>query len=79
MNVRPMTGAYHQPDALHADTLRDMCIPSGSVLVPEPPFERGELAQAAVDCLCVLVGFLLLVATALSIPVSLFLLFFVSL
>lgn len=42
----------------------------------KPPFERGKVAQAAIDVLAVLAGLALIGATAFSIVESFFLLFF---
>jgi hypothetical protein len=43
------------------------------------PFERGEIAQALIDSLCVIVGIPLLCMIAARGPVCLFVLFFVGL
>jgi hypothetical protein len=61
--------------AFPAGARREIYIPSA---FGEPPLKRSKLAQALIDIACVFVGLLLLCATAASIPVSLFLLFFCS-
>jgi len=53
-------------------------LPSGSILAPSAPLERGNLAQALIDVLALLVGFSVVNLIAVSIPVSLFILLFVS-
>lgn len=57
---------------------RDLSDPFQVFIRGEPGFERGKVTQALIDSAAVLVGILLLVATARSVVVSLFLLLFCS-
>lgn len=78
---RSATGGNDRLTGSHYSAIRsaDLPIPSGSILIPsEPPLERSQIAQALIDGIAVVFGFLFLASVAASIPLAVVLLFFAS-
>jgi hypothetical protein len=73
-------GASTQPAATrYAIQQRDLYVPSGSILSPaDTPLPRGKFSQTCFDVLALTFGLLFFVATAASLPLWFFIMFFVE-
>lgn len=67
-------------DAKQYNRVDSIPLPSGSLIDPgSPPFKRSKFLQAVIDVLAIGSAILLVTSVSLSIPLSIFLIFFVDL
>jgi hypothetical protein len=67
--------ADHFPS--RGDRLNSERLTAAPFFIPEPPLERGKFTQALLDVLNVSVGIVFVCALASSVPIAIYLLFFV--
>jgi hypothetical protein len=67
------------PHFTHDTQRESFPLPAGSLYAGRAPFKRSNVTQALIDGACVFFGLLTVFITAISIPMSMFILFFVAL